>query len=154
MEILFEAIAEGQTEHVRTLAKTGRVEWNQTHECDTPLHWALEKGKPDIVDIIMEQPNIDYNVKAEWGTLAHAAIGGHNVKCLEKLIAQKNFVLWGVPCRLHGFWDTPFMKALKTGETKMAEILIRSDLNLNLSCRDKEGWSPVFRAMAKKNLGE
>ena len=31
------------------------------------LYWALYRGHSDIVDIIMAQPNIDYNVKTDAG---------------------------------------------------------------------------------------
>ena len=61
----------GHTECVRILAETGRVDWNKRDKCGyTPLYCALEYGRSDIVDIIVQQPNIDYNVKTDPGARA------------------------------------------------------------------------------------
>ena len=52
----------------------------------TPLYWALEGGHSDKLDIILQQPNIDYNVKTNHPTvvtLAQAAVSGGNVKSVE-----------------------------------------------------------------------
>ena len=45
------------------------------------------------------------------------------------------------------------MLALKVKETEIVEILIRCP-RVDLSCRDKEGWSLVFRAIQRNELGE
>ena len=63
---------------MRILAETGRVDWNKTDNngC-TPLCWALQEGYSGIVDIIVLQPNIDYNVKnVSVLTLAQVAVSG------------------------------------------------------------------------------
>ena len=52
---------EGQTECVRILAETGKVDWNKRDRWgETPLYLALESGYSDIVDIIVQQPNIKH----------------------------------------------------------------------------------------------
>ena len=57
---------QGRTECLRLLAETERVEWNRRNNLgETPLYSALYFGFSDIVDIIVQQPNIDYNVKTE-----------------------------------------------------------------------------------------
>ena len=43
--------------------------------------------------------------------------------------------------------------ALKKGKTEMVEILLRCP-RVYQSCRDKEGWSLVFRAIQRNKLGE
>ena len=73
------ACMNAHTECVRILAETDRVDWNKADKRgQTPLFLALINGYSDIVDIIVQQPNIDYNVKTtEWGdTLAIAAVAG------------------------------------------------------------------------------
>ena len=58
----------GDADCVRILAETGRVDWNKANEWGkTPLFWALRGGVSDIVDIIVKQPNVDYNVKTKDG---------------------------------------------------------------------------------------
>ena len=143
---------DGHTECVRILAESGRVDWNKRDKCGyTPLYWALGKGHSDIVDIIVQQPNIDYNVKTEDGeTLAQVAVRGGDVKCVETLAAQERCDCWNVPNR---DGDTPIMLALKEGKTKIVKILLRCP-RVDLNCRDKEGWSLVFRAIQKKKIGD
>ena len=125
------ACRESQTECVRILAETDRVDWNKADEWGrTPLSWALIKGLSDVVDIVLQQPNIDYNVKTGFGvTLAHAAVRGGDVKCVETLVAQERCDCWNVP-NIHG--DTPIMKAIKENKVNIFKILTkceRVDLN-------------------------
>ena len=55
----------GRTECVRILAETLKVEWNKRNKWGlTPLFMATQRGHFDIVDIITQQSNIDYNVKS------------------------------------------------------------------------------------------
>merc|ERR1712241_1055595 len=106
------------------MGETGRVDWNKTDEEGyTPLYCALGRGHSDTVDIIVQQPNIDYNVKTKDGeTLGQAAVRGGNVKCVETLAAQESFDSWNVPdCN----GDTPIMWALKEHNTEILEILLR-----------------------------
>jgi len=140
----------GHTECVRILAETDRVDWNKRDVCGwTPLYCALRWGHSDIVDIIVQQPNIDYNVKTEDGeTLGHAAVRGGNVQCVKSLTTQESFDCWNVPDR-HG--DTPIMMALKRDKTEIVEILLRCP-RVDLSCRDREGWSLVFRAIQRTKI--
>ena len=142
----------GQTECVRILAETGRVDWNKRdRESETPLYFALCNGYSDIVSIIVQQPNIDYNIKTEDGeTLGHAAVRGGDVKCVETLAAQETFDCWNVP---DNRGDTPIMKALKEGKTEIVEILVRCP-RVDLTCRDSGGWSLVFRAIAYNEIGK
>ena len=83
------------------------------------------------MDIIVQHPNIDYNVKTEDGkTLAHAAVTGGDLKCVETLAAQERCDCWNVP-DFRG--DTPIMMALKEDKTEIVEILLefpRVDVNV------------------------
>ena len=135
------------------LAETGQADWNKRDkEGGTPLFWALFRGYSDIVNIIVQQPNIDYNVKTVDGdTLTQIAIWGQNVKCLETLAAQEKCKCWNVP---DSVGDTPIMKALKlSSKTERVEILLRCP-RVDLNCRDREGWSLVFTAIQMNKLGE
>ena len=48
------------------------------------------KGHSDIVEIIMQQPKIEYKLRTFRGDgLVQAAVWGGNVKCVETLAAQE-----------------------------------------------------------------
>ena len=142
----------GHTECVRILAETDKVEWNKRGErgC-TALFNALNSGHSDTVEIIVQQPNIDYNVKTVDGaTPGHAAAKGGNVKYVETLAAEEMFHSWNIP-DIDG--DTPIMMALKEDKINIFEVLLRC-LRVDLSYRNQEGWSLVFRAIQRNKLGE
>ena len=140
------------TECVRLLALTGRVDWNiRDNYGYTPLYNALEEGRSDIVDIITQQPNIDYNVKTEGGdTLAQVAVRRGDVKCVETLAGLEKCDCWNVP---YNNGDTPVMMALQRCLTEILEILVRCP-RVDLTCRDKEGWSLVFTAISSREIGK
>ena len=142
----------GHTECLRLLVETGRVDWNIRDIYGyAPLYWALEEGCSDMVDIITQQPNIDYNVKTEDGeTLAQVAVRRGNVKCVETLAALEQCDCWNVPYK-NG--DTPVMMAQKLGKTEVLEILVRCP-RVDLTCRDRNGWSLVFRAISRREIGK
>ena len=137
---------------MRLLAETGKVDWNKRNKSGhTPLYLALHRGHSDVVDFIVQQPQVDFNVKTEDGeTLAQAAVKWGGVKCVETLAAQDRCDCWNIVDR---DGDTPIMSAIKDDKIEVIEILL-SCPRVDLSCRDKEGWSLVFRAIQGKNLGE
>ena len=141
----------GHTECVKILADTGRVDWRKKDNWDgTPLYWALFRRHSDIVEIIVQQPNINYNVKTKKGeTLAHAAVRGGDVKCVATLIAQEKCLCLNIP-DMSG--STPVMIALERNRIRIVEILIGNPRDL--TCRDNGGWFLLFRAIQKKKLGE
>lgn len=141
----------GQTQCVRVLADSGRVDWNKKNEENiTPLYWAIDGGHTDIVDIIVKQPNLDCNIKTMEGeTLAHAAVRTGDLKCVETLAAQENFNCWNLP---DSDGDTAVMKALEKGKTEIVKILLRYS-RVDLWFRDVQGWSPFFRAIQMNKLG-
>ena len=142
----------GHTECMRILAETGLVDWNKAdNHGRTGLYCALRDGASDIVENIVKQPNIDYNVQTKYGeTLAQIAVRGGDLKCVETLAAQERFDCWNVP---DSDGDTPVMRALKEDETEIVDILLRCP-RVDLSCRDREGWSLVFIAIQKKKIGD
>ena len=143
---------EDHTDCVRILAETGRVDWNKRDKrgC-TPLYSAMCSRRSDIVDIMLEQPNIDYNVKTEGGnTLAQLVVHIRNVRWVETFAAEEQCHCWNVPAS-NG--DTPIMWALKQDITEIVEILLRCP-RVDLTCRDKKGWSLVFRAIQKNQHGK
>ena len=83
-------------------------------------------------------------------TLGQMAVWGGNVKCVETLAAQESFDSWNVPV---SYGSLPILMALKEDKTEMVRILLNCP-RVDLSCRDEEGWSPVSRAIQKKELGE
>ena len=110
---------------MRILAETGRVDSNKRDKFGwTPLFRALYRGHSDIVGIIVQQPNIDFNVivNSDGDTLGHAAVMGRSVKCVETLAAQEKFDCWNVP---DSDGDTPIMWALKWNKMETVQILLR-----------------------------
>ena len=115
---------------------------------------------PDIFDMvvlgcldIMKQSGIDLNIRSSDGkTLANAAVKMKNVKYIEFLAAQERFDSWNVA---DSFGETPIMMALKLkrNKRKIIEILLGCP-RVDLSCRDNDGWSLLFRAIQRKELGE
>ena len=143
----------GCTICVKILADTGRVDWNKgDHGNGAPLFQALLCGYCNIVDIIMEQPNIDYNLKTNCGrTLGQISVM-HEVcvDCVKILASQKKCQCWNVP---NSDGDTPVMIALKKNKTKIIKILLDCP-RVNLKCKNKEGWSLLFRALERNKLGK
>ena len=146
------ASARGHAECVRVLARTGKVDWNLRNNLgQTPLYWALYNGDSDIVDILVKIPRIDFNVKTKDGeTLAQLAVWKGVVRNVETLANQEKFDCWNVPDK-NG--DTPVMMALKSGKTDMMKILVGCP-RVDLTIRDKEGWTLLMRTIAEKKPGE
>ena len=143
----------GCTICVKILAETGSVDWNKGDDgTGTPLYHALSNGYCDIVDIITEHPNIDYNVKTECGkTLVQITVMREVCEqCVKILASQKRCQCWNVR---NSDGDTPVMIALKKNQTKIVEILLDCPL-VDLKCRDKEGWCLLFRALERNKLGK
>ena len=149
----------GQAECVKILAETLRVDWNKAgEEGKTPLFMTLEmkeemmeNGCEDVVKIISEQPNVDYNVKTEDGqTLAQIAVDRPDDFVVETFANLETFDCWNIPDKKG---NTPIMYALKNRFTKGVEILLNCP-RVDLNCRDKEGWSLVFRAIQIGNVGK
>jgi len=140
------------TESVRILVETDKVDWNKKNNWGgTPLYWALRNGHSDIVEIIVKQSNIDYNIKTNNGvTLAQRAVITGNVKSVETLAAQEKCQCWNVN---DTDGDTPVLKALKENKMDILKILLKCP-RVDLSCRDADGWSLLFRAIAMKNRGK
>ena len=69
---------------------------------------------------------------------------------METLAAQENCQCWNVP---DSDGNTPVLKALKENKMDMLQILLKCP-RVDLSCRDAEGWSLIFRAIAMNNLGK
>ena len=136
------------------LAAQKRFEdWNVPDENSgfTPLCDALRQGQSNIVETIVNLPNIDYDVKTKYGrTLAQEAVFGENVKCVEILAAQEKCECWNVP---YSDGNTPVLMALKTNKMDILQTLLKCP-RVDLSCRDVEGWSMVFRAIALNNKGK
>ena len=102
--------------------------WNKKDSRgQTPLYRAVWEVNLHIVNIIVHQPNVDFNVKTNDGvTLAQAAFWAavemRDEKCLEILAALKTFNCWNDP-DTEG--NTPITYAVSNGRTKIARILLR-----------------------------
>ena len=151
------ACEKGHTGCVKILAEAGigRVDWNKgNRRGETPLFLAVHGRHPDIVKIIVKQPNINYYFMYDNGqSLVEVAINRGDLKCLEILASQKNCSGWIVPDK-NG--DTPVMMALKTNKIEIVKYLItlpRVQRTL-ARYRDREGWSLVSRAISIKQFGK
>ena len=132
-QAVIEACANGNTECVRLLANTGRVDWNKKDEGGlTPLYWAIANSHSDIIRIIVNQPNVDFNVTDPDGSsLAHTAVEACDKKSLKILLAQENFFCWNSRNKA-GL--TPLEYSLMEKPAWMVQLLIkckRLDLKRN-----------------------
>ena len=82
--------------------------------------------------------------------MAQVAVRGGDVECVETLAALEECDCWNVPDYDE---DTPVMWALKENNSKILEILVRCP-RVDLCSRDKEGWSLVFRAISRREIGK
>ena len=141
----------GHSQCVRILANTGRVDWDRGNVMgQTPLHLALQGQHSSTVAVIVKQ-DIDYIVKTHQGqTLAEVAVEGGDEKCVKILADQKKFDCWNISDK-NG--DTPIMKALKSQKIGLVKVLV-GVARVDLSLRDRLGWSLVFRAINIHQLGE
>ena len=69
---------------------------------------------------------------------------------MEIIAGQERCDVWNVP---DGRGLTPIMMALEEGKTEIVKILLGCP-RVDLSCKDKEGWSLLFMAVREKDLGE
>ena len=140
----------GEAQCVKLLANTGRVDWERGNVWgQTPLYLALQGQHSNTVAIIVKQ-NMDYILKTHKGeTLAEVAVEGGDEKCVKILAEQKKFDCWNIPDK---DGDTPVMKALKSKKMGITLILIENN-RVDLSLRDRQGWSLVFRAINSKQPG-
>ena len=72
------------------------------------------------------------------------------VECVKILASQKSCQCWNVP---NSDGDTPVMIALEKNKTKIIKILLDCP-RVDLKCRNKEGWSLLFRALERNKLGK
>ena len=130
---------QGHTECVRILAETGRVDWSKADKWgQTPLYLALYSGQSDMVKIIVQQPNIDFNVKTNRGvTLAQAAVWVGDVKCVETLAALESFDCWNVP---DSVGNTPIISAVNGKKKSIIKLLLKCP-RVDVNIKDKKGDS-------------
>ena len=144
----------GHTACVQVLANTERADWNRRNMWgQTPLWLALSKGYHEIVNILVRQQGIaiDYSVRNNYGqSLAQVAVCGGSERCVESLAGRPDCLCWSV---LDENGDTPAMAALKDDKREIVEILVRCP-RVDLSCRNSEGWSLLFRAIAENEIGK
>ena len=107
---------------------------------DPPLVWKI----PHFFKIYFEP------LPQEGNTLPQAAICGADLRSVKILSAQKKCLCWNIPDK---DGDTPIMKALKTNKLEIVKVLIGVPW-VDLTLRDREGWSLVFRAIQNKQLGQ
>jgi len=96
-------------------------------------------------------------------------LSGEEARCVETLAALESFDCWNVPfagnlrsnnnCNCNrcamgrsiSKGNTPIMLALRTDKVEILKILLRCP-RVDLSLRDKEGWSLVFRAIQTRKI--
>ena len=64
-----------EEEDVMLVVKTGKVDWNETAENEEPvILWALKNDKFDLVQRLLESPDINLNIRDRegWSFLVRA----------------------------------------------------------------------------------
>ncbi|KAJ5715120.1 uncharacterized protein N7483_012301 [Penicillium malachiteum] len=109
--------------HLETVAEFVPLLQN-VEDLHNALHWAAEKARSNIVDLILQQPGIDVNVKLEGDTALFLACKMKEIKTIELLVragADAN-VRCGNPDLHHGYLSrTFFLKSTIFGKKSDSE---------------------------------
>ena len=112
---------------------------------------ALFRGQEEVVRIILQQDNLNYSLrtKSEGYTVAHLAVMGQNVPCVEILAGQENFTCWDIPD--HG-GNLPIMDAIRLNSHEILGILLKCP-RVDPDIKDRNGDFPVIKAIKEVKIG-
>ena len=137
---LIRAVYSGDTQKVKRIVKSGRIDINGSHIVlgYTPLIMAVGEGHYDIVDILLNAEGIDVDKPNEAGITplmeAVTTDSSNNIKIAKTLIEHKTDVN---KKDIHGW--TALMWAAYRGESEMVKLLVNVEgININSTNNEKE----------------
>ncbi|ENH71268.1 hypothetical protein FOC1_g10006125 [Fusarium oxysporum f. sp. cubense race 1] len=114
----------------------------------TPLSWAAEKGYPDVVKWLLDQPGIEKHSWDNQGrTLLSWAAGSAQEQTTDYLLADDNIDI--NVADNNGL--TPLAWATMEGNQRIVERLLASKHGVDVNLADKDSRTPLFWAVQNKH---
>ena len=147
------AAIRGHFEVIQLLAANDQMDWKKTDKQGwTPLHVALYKGQYEVAEIILQQDKekLNLNLRTRWQsyTIAHLAVMGEIIPCVDLLAKQENCQCWNIPDQ---GGDTPIMDTIRLANPDILKILLecpRVDPNM----KNRDGDSPLMMAIKREEV--
>ncbi|CEP01533.1 hypothetical protein PBRA_002139 [Plasmodiophora brassicae] len=115
----------------------------------TVLHWAAHAGDDLIVELLLNVPGIDVNVRDETQrTPLHWALDWGRGDVAERLLKAATI---DVNAR-DAFEKTPLHWASRYGQVQVVKVLLKASA-INVNARDSDGMTPLHRAVSHGNTG-
>ena len=89
-----------------------------------------------------------YNVNFNATALAHLAVKGRSVKCVEVLANSVKSISWNGK---DADGDTPLLWSIKNGEMGIAKVLVKTS-SCDVNIKDQNGDAPLMLALKSNNL--
>jgi len=117
-----------------------RGRWSNERPDVTPLYYVAERGYRGLVDCLISKRSDEVNVRGNYGTPLHAALGGAHADIAQLLLRY----CVDVDVRDYQDW-TPLHLAAYHGFLGVIRTLV--ERNADINARDRSGNTPLHRAM-------
>lgn len=120
---------------------------NDTKLDRTPLMWAIDKNKLDILDLLLKYitPNILNHIDYNYETALTLAVSKPNLKFLDRLLKEPNLDI----NLMSTDGTTPLIKAIEPKKIDAIKKLLQ-DSKIDVNKLDKKGLSPLINAFNYK----
>lgn len=127
---LHRAAKGGKVDKVRALLELGRDTNASDSNGKTALHWAVEKGHKEIVEMLVPVTDVKISDDIGWTALHFAARNGNNelIQMLLKADAPVD------PVDIHG--HTPLLLAASSGDVQAVKTLVTAKANISVEDQD------------------
>ncbi len=148
-EQLLQAVGRGTVKEVRKLLARG-ADVNTRNSCkDTPLYIAIKRDNPEIIKLLLEQPDIKVNLKGGYSntTPLVEAVYNNKQEIVKLLLAKQDIDVNMLPDYYQ--W-APLYCAVMNNNLEIANLLlVRPDINLNK--KSSYGFRALDRALIRNN---
>ena len=147
--LIFEAARDGDVEQVKALfdGNPGLVITKDSYRGVTPLHVAAEKGKRNVVELLLAK-GLHVNARNKVGaTPLHLAAARGRRDVAELLLANRADVNVG-----NKYGATPLHLAAGKGNTEVVEVLLAKNADVN--ARDSNGATPLHYVASESYVGK
>ncbi|XP_018319018.1 uncharacterized protein LOC108732618 isoform X3 [Agrilus planipennis] len=148
INLVTDAIRAGEVEKLKSLLKTEKLNLNKRDRKGfAPLHAAVIADNLEVLDLLLDQPNVDINVadKNKRTCMSLALLYNARINVIKRLVENGSDVN---NCTRK--YLTPLHSAVKYCRADIAELLIKSGANINaVRCG---GFTPLYDAVLRNNL--